>query len=287
LACPPGWDELAAEESRFGAAERDRQFYVAATRAGRQLIVTCPAKPERRSAWEYFRPHLAGQPAREVPGDAPRPAVFASAVPALPQPQPALAAIAQRWQHTGTPTYRVAAAKHLALSGARPLAAAGEHGAEWGSVLHCLLEAAMREPDGTLERLARGRLESEGLDPSLAARAIDTVRRVMQADIWRRARSSTRCLVEVPFHMLQTTEAAPDTPPTLVRGVIDLVFHEPSGWVIVDYKSDAQPTGTLPALVAHYRPQLEAYAAAWRAMTGEPVAELGLYFTHLEHYVCL
>jgi len=287
LACPPGWEELAAEETRFGAAERDRQFYVAATRAGRQLIVTCPAKPERRNAWEYFRPHLGGQPAIEVPAAAPPPAHRVSTSAVVPAAQPALAAIADRWQHARTPSFAVAAAKHLALSGARPLAAAGEHGTEWGSVIHCLLEAAMREPDGALERLACGRLESEGLDPALAERAIATVRRVMQADIWHRARRATRCLVEVPFHLFQPAGDDTNALPTLVRGVIDLAFYEPTGWVIVDYKSDAQPAGALDTLVAHYRPQLEAYARAWHAMTTEPVVELGLYFTHLERYVRL
>jgi ATP-dependent helicase/nuclease subunit A len=286
LACPPGWDDLAAEEARFGAAERDRQFYVAATRAGRQLIVTCPAKPERRNAWEYFREDLAGQPAVELPGEVPPPIV--SETPGVMAPaQPALAEIDDRWRHAAAPTYAVAAAKHLALSGARPLVAAGEHGTEWGSVIHCLLEAAMRQPEGSLERLARGRLESEGLDPALTERAINTVWRVMQSDIWRRARRATRCLVEVPFHLCQMPDEATSPTPTLVRGVMDLVFREPAGWVIVDYKTDAQPLGALPSLVDHHRPQLAAYAAAWRAMTAEPVAETGLYFTHLEHYVRL
>lgn len=285
LACPPGWDDLAQEESRFGTAERDRQFYVAATRAGRQLIITRPEKPSARNAWEYFREQLGGQPAMRVLDRAPSAArAPESPAPAEP-PQSAIAAIAQRWQRSAEPTYAVAAAKEIALATSHPLAAAGEHGTEWGSVIHCLLETAMREPDGELGRLALGRLQSEGLDPARVDEAIDTVRRVMRSDVWRRARGSSRALVEVPFHTFRPAGCEANSLPTLVRGVIDLAFREPAGWVIVDYKTDAHPLGALETLVEHYRPQLAAYAAAWTEMVGEPVCELGLYFTHLERYV--
>jgi ATP-dependent exoDNAse (exonuclease V) beta subunit len=50
--------------------------------------------------------------------------------------------------------------------------------------------------------------------------------------------------------------------------------------VIVDYKTDARPKSHVPALVHHYRGQVGTYADAWQKMTGEGVAEKGLYFTH-------
>jgi ATP-dependent helicase/nuclease subunit A len=287
LACPPDWDDLAEEESRFGTAERDRQLYVAATRAGRQLIITRPEKPSSRNAWEFFREHLDGQPSAESPpGESLRPQPEAPPQPAE-TPEAAAAAIGERWHRGVQATYAVAAAKEIALATSHPLAAAGEHGTEWGSVIHCLLEAAMREPDAELTRLALGRLESEGLDPARVDQAIDTVRRVVRSNIWHRARNASQTLVEVPFHILRPAGCDASALPTLVRGVIDLAFREPAGWVIVDYKTDGQPGSMLDALVAHYRPQLEAYATAWREMVGEPVAELGLYFTHLERYVRL
>jgi ATP-dependent helicase/nuclease subunit A len=40
LAQPPAWDEMAARESEFADAERQRLLYVAATRAERELIVS-------------------------------------------------------------------------------------------------------------------------------------------------------------------------------------------------------------------------------------------------------
>jgi ATP-dependent helicase/nuclease subunit A len=70
-----------------------------------------------------------------------------------------------------------------------------------------------------------------------------------------------------------------------VRGVIDLAFREADGWVIVDYKTDAVDDGDPSELVKHYRPQVEAYAAAWQGLVGEPVKERGLYFTACGRYL--
>ncbi len=92
-------------------------------------------------------------------------------------------------------------------------------------------------------------------------------------------------LMEVPFHTLMPTDSADgNAVPTLLRGVIDLAFHEPKGWVIVDYKTDARPRSYVPALVDHYRGQVETYADVWRTMTGLSVVEKGLYFTHVGIY---
>ena len=55
----------------------------------------------------------------------------------------------------------------------------------------------------------------------------------------------------------------------LAEGVIDLAFREAAGWVVVDFKTDAE-------LIAprQYEEQLRLYAAAITAATGEPVQAL-------------
>ncbi len=75
--------------------------------------------------------------------------------------------------------------------------------------------------------------------------------------------------------------------PTVLRGVIDLVFLESAGWVIVDYKSERVEASDIPALFAYYKPQIEAYAKAWEKVVGELVVESGLFFTHAGEYLTI
>jgi ATP-dependent helicase/nuclease subunit A len=71
----------------------------------------------------------------------------------------------------------------------------------------------------------------------------------------------------------------------VLRGVIDLVFRETAGWVIVDYKSERVADSHIPELVAYYKPQLEAYANVWEQVVGQSVVECGLFFSHTGQYV--
>ena len=109
----------------------------------------------------------------------------------------------------------------------------------------------------------------------------------MQSAIWQRAQASTRRLVEVPLQTCLLAEESSVKLPTILRGVIDLAFEEPSGWVIVDYKTDAVPREGMNRLVEHYRGQVETYARAWQSITEQPVHETGLYFTAADQYAVI
>ncbi|HUF76352.1 MAG TPA: UvrD-helicase domain-containing protein [Longimicrobiales bacterium] len=71
--------------------------------------------------------------------------------------------------------------------------------------------------------------------------------------------------------------AAP--PRRVLEGVIDLVFREPDGWVVADYKTDVGTDPDFPIREAAYRRQVELYAEAWARLSGEPVKERVLFFT--------
>jgi ATP-dependent helicase/nuclease subunit A len=200
----------------------------------------------------------------------------------------AAADIQQRWEAVLRSTYATAAAKAISLSDGRRGVTSGEHGTEWGTVIHLLLETAMRNPGVDLERLAASVLTDQGLASDLAETAVQTVCQVRESAVWQRAVASPHHLVEVPFQTL----LAPDKPtkgdlPTVLRGVIDLVFLEERRWVIVDYKTDRAAPGAIPGLAAHYAPQLLTYAKAWRDLTGQEVQETGLFFTQPACYVKL
>jgi ATP-dependent helicase/nuclease subunit A len=202
---------------------------------------------------------------------------------------------AKRLADARHPTFDVQAAKQYALavagegaslrteteaqesshSSALQLPEEGEHGVEWGSVIHLLLRIAMENPGADLRRLATTAVREHGFDARRAETAVHTVESVMEAGIWQRALASPRRLVEVPFEIL-LEDVAPL--PTLVRGAIDLVFEEADGWVLVDYKTDSFQGASPRFLVDKYSPQVRLYARVWERVTGENVKETGLFF---------
>lgn len=62
--------------------------------------------------------------------------------------------------------------------------------------------------------------------------------------------------------MLVSSSETPKGSPTVLRGVIDLAFLESAVCVIADYKSELVEASGIPALVADYKPQFEAYVKA-------------------------
>ncbi|HEY3204941.1 MAG TPA: PD-(D/E)XK nuclease family protein, partial [Thermoanaerobaculia bacterium] len=64
---------------------------------------------------------------------------------------------------------------------------------------------------------------------------------------------------------------------TLLQGVIDLVYEEGDGWVLVDYKSDTVTTNNLSDLVAFYTPQVTLYCRYWKRLTKRST-RAGLFF---------
>ena len=143
----------------------------------------------------------------------------------------------------------------------------------------------MEDWEADLLALAQDALVEQGLETALADEAVNAARGVMESDLWKRASAAEQVLVEVPFEILMADAgSAGESPGLLVRGAIDLAFHEPQGWVIVDYKTDRRPADRLEGLVEKYRAQVQLYARAWTTITGQPVHEAGLYFTHSRTY---
>ena len=290
LARPVSWQHDAAEEKKFEVAEDLRLCYVAATRAGTQLNVVQHdhGQSQRFNYWHFFTPYL--QNADPLVDCVPRQVARVKRRRVTREEVRRKAqSIQQRWQACCQPTYAMVAAKEIAIKASehRRHVTAGEHGTEWGTAIHSLLETAMRQPSTDLRDLAYAALAEQGLEAARAEEALRTVQGVMASEFWRRAQSSEQVFVEVPFQRcLAATESAQSLP-TILRGVIDLVFRELGGWVVVDYKSDASAAVDRDRLMAHYRGQLELYADSWQSMTDQPVREKAVFFTATQDYVVL
>jgi ATP-dependent helicase/nuclease subunit A len=284
LAIPEQWESYADQEAQFQEAEALRLRYVAATRAGCRLIISQREAFQNLNPWEFFEPYLADCPSLPDPGPCKTDTKTQISI-ADEDVSQASAEITQRWTTAASKTYSTASAKMEALEKSQILYHHGEHGTEWGSVIHLLLQTAMSAPESDLRSLASAALAEQNLDPALTAEVLDVVASVTGSEIWKRAQKSLRRMVEVPFQRLvQDAEVDDSIRGTILRGVIDLVFLEQDGWVIVDYKTDRVAKDRINALADLYRPQVVSYAVAWKQITGQPVTETGLYFTHTQSY---
>jgi len=292
LAQPPGWEGLREEEARFAAAELTRLQYVAATRARSMLVVTRKRKWRNTNHWDFFSSHLDGFPLIDDPGAQRAPAGEGYEVTTTEIARRE-GEIAERYSRIRCPSYALAppssrkASAPSALDLHRP-GDDGEHGRSWGTVVHFLLELAIRERSADLNDLARHRIMEEGLDSRLAATALEVVASVTGSDLWRRAVASDQVMVEVPvLGGLAGDDGAGPGPAALQRCVIDLLFRDRKGWVIVDYKTEAVPPAEVEERARGYRDQLDGYAGVWERVTGEKVVERGIFFTTPGRYVPL
>jgi ATP-dependent helicase/nuclease subunit A len=282
IALPSDWESREIAEREFEDAETKRLLYVAATRAGSHLFITQKDKYNNQNPWRFFEPYL-----KKANRISLLPEVVAAKEP--PQSIPivessgSLAQIPDLWSKILSPTYQVASAKVISHDMPRPVQRMGEHGTEWGSVIHRMLQVALLDDQIDLSTLAVSALIEYGMDPDLQQDAVRTVLSVRSSDIWKRAMNADRKYVEIPFQKPVRDEAQ-DSVEIILRGVIDLVFLENSGWVIVDYKTDRYG-GTPDHHVELYRPQINNYVNSWTEMTGETVAEAGLYFVSQGEYV--
>lgn len=145
-------------------------------------------------------------------------------------------------------------------------------GTSWGSAVHRALERLALEPaivndDDRLLAI----LEVEERPAEELAELRATLQQVMAQPIWQRMQHAEAILTEVPFGIRQGD--------TYISGVIDLIFREESGWVIVDYKSDTIiDEAHRQELLSYYQPQVDAYQQYWQNITGENVAEATILF---------
>jgi ATP-dependent helicase/nuclease subunit A len=306
LAQPRDWTtEHAPIEERFEAAEQDRLLYVAATRAADELVIGCAYNNKSPSKWRLFHNWL-------------KPNATVLLLPSEPQarrdrlelaPAEIMTAIDDadaRRRAAKARTYRLAAVTsrkgdvRLDDAEAEAIAHATEtdivgRGTDWGIAVHdALLAAARGEHGDRLRAFCRTRLlglgrgvDADG-EPVELTELLQIVDSVLASTMWKRAKAGSPMLVEAPFALRLTAEeyaaaiglAEPESDAAeVIDGRIDLVFREPDGWVIIDYKSDAGGERIPAELLRLYRGQLALYAAAWERLTGEPVKERALLFT--------
>jgi ATP-dependent helicase/nuclease subunit A len=273
------------EEQKYKDAEKLRLLYVAGTRA-RDLLVVCRLDADRKKnkAWGEFESYLAKADELKLspPKDGSK-----GAKPDLSATARAKASAARAARHDQAqqPSWAVVtptgAKTRVAEVGAGVIPSTpgqrADAGVAWGTLVHGLLEHAMRFPNASRNDLARLAewltVESTDLRPFIPE-ALDLVEAVSKALFWQEARAGGDLCVEVPFAVrLEPGQSVPGVPAadrlTVLRGVIDLAHRAGDGWRIVDYKTD-QLDGVADVeaeLRARHGVQLGQYEFAWEQVT--------------------
>ncbi|MCC7334623.1 MAG: UvrD-helicase domain-containing protein [Pirellulaceae bacterium] len=280
IATPENWSGLQDEERRFLNAEHDRLLYVATTRAACATIVSVGSGSAN---WASLYSYLDKAPALEIPER--DPPMFGDATAIVDANTISQEQITAKWSATLTPSYAITTAKKLGLKGkTRPSwEVSGDYGHAWGSAVHELLEICHKSPTVDLRATALRLVKEYDLGIHRVDEVVTTAQSVAKSEIWNRAQASARCYSELPFETTATVVGMP----TIIRGIIDLIFEEANGWVIVDYKTDDLNPKDVQEATEFYRGQLEQYSYYWQDMTSLPIAEMGLYFTRTSDYARL
>ena len=282
------WSAKQAAELPYLAAEEDRLLYVAATRARQLLVVGRWAQEPTDGPWGVLAGFLKNAPELSVP------ATVTAPHPTLLNSGPAVQAAAEQArehaharvnQPSWTATSVTADERHIARMTRTVDAEAddpskvvvadtpshrADAGQAWGTLVHGLLEHAMRHKTATRDDLRRLALWLTVEEPQLRVvidQALDTVQAVAAGAFWAEAKAAAECYEEVPFAVRDQTDGVP----TVLTGVMDLVHRTAEGWQVVDYKTDRDGAAGLPA---KYAEQIEAYEAAWRRFVAEKVTSV-------------
>jgi ATP-dependent helicase/nuclease subunit A len=71
----------------------------------------------------------------------------------------------------------------------------------------------------------------------------------------------------------------------LIQGVIDCLFEDEQGLILLDYKTDAVRTPDIAQLAERYRVQLELYAKAVEQIWKKPVTQTYLFYFDGAHLI--
>ncbi len=270
------WAMHEANELPYVIAEEDRLLYVAATRARHLLIVSQWQKKPGDGAWGKLAPFLAVASELPVPVDvatAPTAVLNCDAAVRTVSDRQRLVAHDQVNVSSWSITSATAEAHHIAQMTRAVEASAddpskvvvantpshrADAGQAWGTLVHGLLEHAMRHQNASATDLRRLGMWLTVEEPKLRDvldLAIDTVLLVAKAGFWAEAKAASHA-VEAPFAFMDDGKRR-----AVMNGVIDLMFERAGQWQVIDYKTDVDAA----ARSAAYSLQLKTYERALEA----------------------
>jgi ATP-dependent exoDNAse (exonuclease V) beta subunit len=307
------FDTAAPVDEQMDEHERIRLLYVACTRARDHLVVSTHRRQPRSSAWrrEELRPTSADLLAKSCAG---APAMVSLAPASTTPPVPPVADPPEpppdhpQWSRqvralrARTATPGAVAASHFEGTGARgakgvarartdglgepvdpglakdardlelPPWQKGRYGTAIGRAVHAVLQTVDLATGAWLADAVAAQVLAEGVT-GYADVVGQLVRSALDSQVVVRAAARAHWRETYVGTTLPSTGGD-----RVVEGIVDLLYRDDDGLVLVDYKTDAVPVAALPSRVDFYRPQMAVYATAIEAAVGEPIRRCVLLF---------
>lgn len=253
IASPGNWEEHAGEEKSYEDEEKKRHDYVAVTRAKNILVVSTYHEGEKLKAWQSLFPYLDTSPKLKVAGSGNREEKQTLKIKPTDWTR-YTDEITDNLRKTCTKSYDALSVTETIEKSGIFGETTGE-GTVWGSIVHKALEICGRGDHKKLETLAPPQTD--------LIRLTKLVDEVMKSALWQRQLKAEEKYFEIPFSILKDN--------TIYSGIIDLIFRETDGWVIVDYKTDDFEKD--PQRKSAYENQLATYSKLWQEISGDRVKE--------------
>lgn len=256
-----GFESLMEREKEETLAEEIRILYVAATRAKDVLILPRFPGKSKQSLLSFLEGtgQLESGEACSVPGE----------VLDLEGADPSLLRI--KLSHQGARGHesrrtawiekRKAALEHLAPKTRTERSAEG-HSARIGKALHRAMEIGDWENEKTWRGGVSASCQEFGV-PNQLEEVLRMMETLMATSTLSRARQADFCHREAPFVLMGRDGAR--------RGIIDLLFREGDGLVVVDYKTGGGPL--TEETRRRFQAQAAFYSEAGQSLVGVPVLE--------------
>lgn len=290
---PPQWDTLVEREQARLEEENHRLRYVACTRARDWLVV--PTPPAQEQVGEFWRDVVRGIRAApekdkvtlEVKGfELPELPVDAGPSGLVPDASRSLSV--DGWRATRAQLLEKASAlapipisvREDSLQEAPPrMTPLAPVGRDFGAFVHRLLELATFDRPESVREISRQLAPSFPLSGDMVVRAEAQAEAALSLPIMREAARAKAIYRETPVSYVQENR--------LIEGVCDLAFEDESGWVVVDYKTEAIAEAELQAQAAHHAGQLRRYARGLALASQSNVSRRFVVFTSLGRQVAV
>jgi ATP-dependent helicase/nuclease subunit A len=142
-----------------------------------------------------------------------------------------------------------------------PRSVARPRGRRFGTLVHTVLrDVSLTGSEGEIRALAATHARLLDATPAERAAAVEVVERALRHPLVERAVRSAECRREFPLLMRLGDRE-------VLEGTMDLAYRDGDGWVVVDFKTDAEPEAERPRYVR----QIAWYAYVLERRTGLPV----------------